>query len=48
MERQWQFVTEAVERGYYNALRTCTLTDVAEALGISSSAARTLHQRIES
>lgn len=47
-DRQWQFLTEAVERGYYNVPRECTLTDVAEALDISNSAASKLHHRVES
>lgn len=46
--RQWQFVTEAIERGYYETPRRCTLKEIADALGINDSAASKLHHRVES
>lgn len=47
-KRQWQFVTEAVERGYYDTPRGCTLTDLAEAFDIHKSTASRLCHRAES
>lgn len=44
-ERQREVVSEAVERGYYDAPRRCTLTELAESLGIAqSTASETLHR----
>ncbi|WP_231189595.1 helix-turn-helix domain-containing protein [Haladaptatus sp. DYF46] len=47
-ERQWEFVTEAVERGFYNTPRDCTLTELAEAFDINISAMSRLRHRAES
>lgn len=47
-DRQWQFITEAVEQGYYETPRDCTLAELAEALGIQRSAASRLRHRAES
>lgn len=38
-DRQRQFVTEAVDRGYYDTPRRCSLTDLAAELGVSKSTA---------
>ncbi len=38
-ERQREFITEAVERGYYDSPRGCTLVELAERFGVSQSAA---------
>ncbi|WP_129116219.1 helix-turn-helix domain-containing protein [Halegenticoccus tardaugens] len=46
-ERQWKFVTEAVERGYYDTPRGCTLSELAEVLSIHKSAASRLRHRAE-
>ncbi|WP_049955225.1 helix-turn-helix domain-containing protein [Halostagnicola larsenii] len=46
-ERQWQVVTEAVERGYYEATRRCTLTELAEVFDINKSSMSKLLQRAE-
>lgn len=46
--RQWQFITEAVERGYYDTPRGCTLADLAETFDIHKSAASRLRHRAES
>ena len=44
-ERQREVVAEAVARGYYDTPRGCTLTELAEALGIAqSTASETLHR----
>lgn len=37
--RQRQFVTEAIERGYYDTPRRCSLTELADILGVSKSTA---------
>lgn len=47
-DRQWEFITEAVERGYYDSPRKCTLTEIANHLEINRSAASKLHHRAES
>lgn len=47
-DRQWEFVTAAIERGYYDAPRRCTLADLAESLGIQKPAASKLCRRAES
>lgn len=44
-ERQWQVVTEAVERGYYEATQRCTLTELAEGYDINKSSMSKLLQR---
>lgn len=46
-ERQWQVVTEAVERGYYEATRRCTLAELAEVFDINKSSMSKLLQRSE-
>lgn len=38
-DRQRQFMTEAIERGYYDSPRECSLTDLAAALDVSKSTA---------
>lgn len=47
-DRQWEFIIEAVEQGYYDTPRGCTLTELAETLDINKSAASKLHHRTES
>lgn len=46
-ERQRRFATEAVERGYYDTPRQCSLTDLAAALGVSKSTASVVLHRAE-
>lgn len=47
-ERQRQFVETAVEVGYYDTPRRCTLTELAAELGVASStASRILHRAEE-
>lgn len=46
-ERQWQVVTEAVERGYYEPTRRCTLTELAETFDINKSSMSKLLRRAE-
>lgn len=41
-DRQRRYVTEAIERGYYDTPRRCSLTDLADELGISKSTASTV------
>lgn len=47
-ERQWEVVTEAVERGYYDSPRGCTLTELAATVGVHKSAVSRLLHRAES
>lgn len=47
-DRQWQIITEAVERGYYETPRDCTVTELAGSLDIHKSAASRLLHRAES
>lgn len=47
-ERQEQLLTTAVERGYYDTPRTCSLTDLAAALSINKSTASEILHRAES
>lgn len=47
-DRQWQVITDAVEKGYYDTPRGCTVTELAESLGIHKSAASRLLHRAES
>ncbi|GAA0260439.1 helix-turn-helix domain-containing protein [Haladaptatus pallidirubidus] len=47
-DRQWEFIIEAVEHGYYDMSRDCTLTELAEVLDINNSAASKLRHRAES
>lgn len=46
-DRQQQFLTEAVERGYYDTPRECTLTELATAIGVNKSAASGILHRAE-
>lgn len=46
-DRQWEFITEAVERGYYETPRGCTLAELAETFDIHKSAASRLRHRAE-
>lgn len=46
-ERQREFITEAVERGYYDSPRCCTLTELAETFGVNQSAASGVLHRAE-
>ena len=41
-DRQRTYVTEALERGYYDTPRRCSLTELADELGISKSTASTV------
>ncbi len=46
--RQWELITEAVDRGYYDTPRRCTVTELAEAVGIAkSTCSETLHRAEE-
>ena len=45
--RQHEFITEAVERGYYDSPRECTLTELAEEFGVNPSAASGVLHRAE-
>lgn len=47
-DRQWQFITEAVERGYYDTPRGCTLMELAKPFDINKSSAGKLLHRAES
>lgn len=46
-DRQAEFITEAVERGYYDSPRGCTLTDLAAAFDVNKSAASGILHRAE-
>ena len=46
-DRQWQFVTEAIERGYYDSPRECSVVDLAAALDVSQSTASGILHRAE-
>lgn len=46
-ERQRQFVTEAIKRGYYDSPRGCTLTEFAGAFDVNKSAASGILHRAE-
>ncbi len=43
-DQQRRFVVEAIERGYCESPRRCSLTDLADVLGVSKSTARLLHR----
>lgn len=44
-DRQAQLITEAIDRGYYETPRTCTLTELAETADIAkSTCSETLHR----
>jgi predicted DNA binding protein len=47
-DRQWEFITAAVERGFYETPRDCTLTELAETFDINLSAMSRLRHRAES
>lgn len=46
-DRQWQFITEAIERGYYDNPRECSVVDLASALDVSQSTASGILHRAE-
>lgn len=46
-DRQREFVTEALERGYYDTPRRCSLTDLAEASGVNKATASGILHRAE-
>lgn len=46
-DRQRRFVAEAIERGYYDTPRQCSLTDLAAALDVSKSTASVVLHRAE-
>lgn len=46
-ERQREFVLEAVDRGYYDSPRGCTLTELADAFDVNKSAASGVLHRAE-
>lgn len=46
-ETQEELLTEAIERGYYETPRRCTLTELAEAAGIAKSTCSETLQRAE-
>ncbi|ELY91798.1 helix-turn-helix domain-containing protein [Natrialba taiwanensis] len=47
-DRQWEFITEAIERGFYETPRRCTLAELGDVLGIHKSAVSRLRHRAES
>lgn len=46
-DRQREVVRTAIERGYYDSPRRCTLTELAEILGIAKSTCSETLQRVE-
>ncbi|WP_162562618.1 helix-turn-helix domain-containing protein [Salinigranum rubrum] len=46
-QRQREVITEAVERGYYDSPRGCTLVELADTFGINQSAASGVLHRAE-
>lgn len=46
-DRQREFMAEAIERGYYDTPRKCSLTDLATTLGVSKSTASVVLHRAE-
>lgn len=46
-DRQREFIIKAVERGYYESPRQCTLTELAELLDVSKGAASGILHRAE-
>lgn len=46
-ERQQEFITEAVKRGYYDSPRDCTLTELAKGFDVNPSAASGVLHRAE-
>lgn len=47
-DRQWQVITEAVECGYYDTPRSCTVTELATSFDVHKSAASRVLHRAES
>ncbi|WP_137290376.1 helix-turn-helix domain-containing protein [Natronorubrum halophilum] len=46
-DRQWDVITEAITRGYYDTPRRCSLTDLATALDVNPSAVSGVLHRAE-
>jgi predicted DNA binding protein len=46
-DRQWEVLTEAITRGYYDSPRDCSLTDLADALDVNPSAVSGVLHRAE-
>ncbi|AUV84090.1 helix-turn-helix domain-containing protein (plasmid) [Salinigranum rubrum] len=46
-DRQQRFLVEAVKRGYYDSPRQCTLTELADGMDVSKSAASGILHRAE-
>lgn len=46
-DRQREFVTEALERGYYDNPRRCSLTDIANSVGVNKATASGILHRAE-
>ena len=46
-DRQQEFITEAVKRGYYDSLHGCTLTELAELFDVNKSATSGILHRAE-
>jgi predicted DNA binding protein len=46
-ERQYEFVVEAIERGYYDSPRRCSVTDLADALEVHKATASGILHRAE-
>lgn len=46
-DRQWDVLTEAIERGYYDSPRGCSLTDLANTLDVNPSAVSGVLHRAE-
>ncbi|KDE59213.1 DNA-binding protein [Halostagnicola sp. A56] len=47
-DRQWEFIVEAAERGFYDTPRGCTLAELGEILDIHKSSVSRLRHRAES
>jgi predicted DNA binding protein len=47
MDRQLQLLTMAVERGCYDTLRECSLTELTNELGIAKSTCSEILHRVE-
>jgi predicted DNA binding protein len=46
-DRQWKLITEALDRGYYDSPRGCTLTELAAAMDVNPSAVSGVLHRAE-
>jgi predicted DNA binding protein len=46
-DRQHELITEAIERGYYDSPRRCTLTNLANELGVNKATASGILHRAE-